>query len=117
MHDSIMDDAGELDSRITFQRFNGSRDALGDLHYHDDKDWTDAFTVWGKIRSVGAGEFYKAEQSDSYITHNIKIRHRGGVLAEMRIKCGSRIFRIKSPPIDLKGRRQWLMLKAEELVE
>ena len=115
MANNHFDDAGQLDRRITFQRFIGERDALGDLHYLDDARWTDAFTVWAQVRSIGAGEFYRAEQSESFVTHNIKLRYREGILAEMRIRCGEKRYRIKSPPIDPEGKRQWLLFKAEEL--
>ena len=116
MANNNFDDAAELNRRITFQRFTGLRDGLGDPHYLDDERWADAFTVWGSVRSIGAGEFYRAEQSVSYVTHNVKIRYREDILAEMRIRCGEKRYRIKSPPIDLGGRRQWLLLKVEELV-
>ena len=116
MNRAIVDDAGELDKHITFQRFTGERDAVGDLHYFDDSCWTDALKVWASIRTIGAGEFYKVGQSESFITHNIKIRYRSGILAEMRIKYKSRIFKILAPPIDLKGGGQWLLLKVQELV-
>lgn len=110
------DDAGELRDRVTFQRFNGNQDALGDPLYHRDAYWIDAFTVWGNLRTIGAGEFYRAEQSESYVTHNIKIRYRTDVRADMRILIGSRRFRIQAPPIDLTGTRQWMQIKVQELV-
>lgn len=111
------DDAGDLRDRITFQRFIGERDALGDLLYHRDECWEDVVTVWGQLKEIGSGEFYKAEQNVSYITHTVKIRRRFGVTSDMRIKCGSQVFRIESPAIDLTGERKWLQLKVRELVK
>ena len=110
------DDAGELRDRVTFQRFKGNRDALGDPLYHRDEYWEDAFRTWANVRAISSGEYYKAEQSESYITHTIKIRYRTDVQAEMRVLLGSRTFRIESPPIDLTGGRQWMQLKVRELV-
>ena len=117
MPNDIFDDAADLSARITFQRFTGLRDALGDLHYLDDSCWADCVTCWACVRTISAGEFYRAEQSTSYVTHNIKIRYREGILAEMRIRRGRKRYRIKSPPIDLGGHRKWLLRKVEELVQ
>lgn len=114
---AYQDDAGELRHRITFQRFNSRRDALGTPQYHKDENWTDVATVWAKVQEITSGEFYRAEQSDSYITHNIKIRYRTDLAAEMRVRWGARVFRIVSPPIDLTGSSQWMQIKAQELVE
>lgn len=116
MQNKITDDAGELNRRVVFERFVGERDSVGDLRYLDDAQWADEVKVWASVRSIGAGEFYRAGQSESYVTHNIKIRYREDIRAEMRVRCGDRRYRIKSPPIDLGGGRQWLLLKVEELV-
>ncbi len=113
----MTDDAGELRDRVTFQRFIGERDALGDLQYRDDSNWEDAFTVWARVQTISAGEFYRAEQSQSEVTHNIKIRYREDVLAEMRVRCRDRVYRIMAPPIDLQGGRQWMLIKVMELVK
>lgn len=110
------DDAGELRDRVTFQSFNGNHDSFGDPLYHRDEYWDDAFTVWGSLRTISAGEFYRAEQSESYVTHNIKIRYRTDVRADMRVVIGDRRFRIQAPPIDLTGTRQWMQIKVQELV-
>lgn len=112
-----IDDAGELNRRITFQRFNGNRDALGDPLYHRDEYWEDVTTVWGSVKAISSGEFYRAGQSQGYITHTVKIRYRTDIQAEMRVKCGGQVFRIESPPIDLTGMRKWMQLKVRELVD
>lgn len=109
------DDAGELRNLITFQRFKGNRDALGDPLYHRDEYWEDVMTIHGGLKDLSSGEFYRAAQGESYITHTIKIRYRTDVRSDMRVRCGAKIFRIESPPIDLTGMRQWMQLKVREL--
>jgi len=110
------DDAGELRNLLTFQRFTGNRDALGDPLYHRDEQWETVMTIHGGLRDLSSGEFYRAAQSESYITHTIKIRYRADVRSDMRVKLGTRVFRIEAPPIDLTGTRQWMQLKVRELV-
>ena len=117
MNYNDFDDSSELDKRVTFQRFVGQRDALGDLHYLDDENWEDAVTVWAQVRTIGSREFMAAGQETSEVTHNIKIRRRSWDynVVTMRAKCGEQIFRLLSPPLDLSGKKRHQLIKAAEI--
>jgi len=111
------DDAAELGKRVTFQRFVGEADIVGDFQYQDDANWEDVFTKWAQVRTIGSREFYAAGQEDNEVTHNIKLRYRSwdyNVVC-MRAKCGGKIFRLLSPPLDLDGDRRYQIIKAAEV--
>lgn len=111
------DDAAELRERMTFQRFTGEADIVGDFHYLDDDNWEDALTVWAQVRTIGSREFYAAGQEQNEVTHNIKLRYRSWDYNAvcMRAKCGGHIFRLLSPPMDLDGERRYQLIKAAEV--
>ena len=111
------DDAGELNRRITFQRFVGTADIVGDFQYLDDKNWEDIFTVWGSCRSVGSREFMAAGQAQMEITHNLKVRRREWPEdpRNMRAVILGRRYRIASPPIDADSERRFQLLKVVEV--
>ena len=111
------DDSSALDTRVTFQRFTGEADLVGDYQYLDDSNWTDVVTVWAQVRSISSREFTAAGQEQSEVTHNVKIRRRSwdyNVVC-MRLKTGGRIFRLLSPPLDLSGGKRYQIIKAAEV--
>jgi SPP1 family predicted phage head-tail adaptor len=117
MNISDFDDSSVLDKRVTFQRFVGEVDIVGDYQYLQDESWEDAVTVWAQVRTIGSREFMAAGQEQSEVTHNIKIRFRSwdyNVVC-MRAKCGGKIFRLLSPPLDLSGGKRYQLLKAAEV--
>lgn len=111
------DDAGELNRRVTFQRFTGERDIVGDFQYLDDSNWEDVTTVWGSVRSISSREFYAAGQETGEVTHTIKVRKRNWEQdpAAMRALVLGKRYRILSPPIDLGDGRSYQQLKAAEI--
>lgn len=117
MSNSDFDDSSALDKRVTFQRFIGTADLLGDYQYKDDANWEDVFTVWAQLRTIGSREFMAAGQEQNEVTHDIKIRYRSWDYnaVTMRVKWKGKIFRLLSPPLDLRGSRRFQLLKAAEV--
>ena len=111
------DDAGELDRRITFQRFTGETDIVGDLAYLDDDNWEDLFTTWASVRTISGREFYAAGQEQGEVTHNIKFRCRlwPRNVITLRAVDGPHRYRLLSPPLDLGGDRRYQQIKAAEV--
>ncbi len=108
-------DPGAMRHRVTFQRFTGARDDLGDPLYYDDSCWLNTASLWASIRPLSGREFYAAEQSQSEVTHKIGCRYRPGLTTEMRVCFGSRRFKILSI-IDWEERHEKLLLMCKELV-
>ncbi len=111
------DDAAQLDRRVTFQRFIGTADLVGDFQYLEDDNWEDVVTVWAQVRTISSREFMAAGQEQSEVTHNIKIRYRSwdyNVVNMRAVMLGKR-YRLLSPPLDLAGGKQYQLIKAAEI--
>lgn len=110
-------DAGELNKRITFQRFVGEADLLGDLAYLDDEKWADEFTTWASIRTISGREFYAAGQEQGEVTHNVKIRHRSWTHnpVTMRAIYDGHVYRLLTPPLELGGDKRYQQIKVAEV--
>ena len=110
-------DAGELNKRITFQRFVGEADLLGDLAYLDDDNWADEFTTWASIRTISGREFYAAGQEQGEVTHTVKIRHRSWTHnpVTMRAIYNGHVYRLLTPPLELGGDKRYQQIKVAEV--
>ena len=111
------DDAGDLNRRITFQKFVGDRDIVGDFQYLEDSNWEDVVTVWGASRDLSSREFYAAGQETGEVTHTLKIRKRtwDSDPSAMRALILGKRYRILSPPIDIADGRVYQIFKAAEI--
>lgn len=110
-----MIDAGKMRHRITIQKFDGELDGYGDPLDADDAHWVDVANTWAAIDPVSGREFYAAEQSQSEVTHKVRLRYRPGLTTAMRISQGKRRFKIISI-IDWEERHESLMMMCKELV-
>jgi SPP1 family predicted phage head-tail adaptor len=75
--------------------------------------WSLVGEVWGAILSVSGGESVEADGVRGRITHEIWIRHRDGVVPEMRFVLESRVFDIQAV-LEQGGRRRFLKCLVEE---
>ena len=110
-----MIDPGKMRHRVTFQSFSGVVDSFGDPLQGDDSQWADVTTLWAAIDPVSGKEFYAAQQSQSEVSHKVRCRFRSGLTTAMRIKYGSRLFKILSV-IDWEERHESLLIMCKELV-
>lgn len=111
------DDAGELNRKVTFQRFIGEGDIVGDYQYLDDSNWEDVLTVWANVRTISSRQFMAAGQEQSEVTHDIKIRWRSwdyNVVCMRAVMLGKK-YRLLSPPLDLQGGKKYQLIKAAEV--
>ena len=111
------DDAGELNRRITFQRFIGEADLVGDFLYLEDANWEDLITVWGGVKSISSREFMTAGIEQMEVTHNLKVRRREWPedVRTLRAVILGRRYRLLSPPIDVGHERRFQLIKAAEV--
>ena len=113
------DDAAELNRRVSFQRFIGEADLVGDFPYLDDSNWETALTVWAQVKTISSREFMTAGQEQNEVTHNIKVRWRNwdsDVTCMRAVMLGKR-YKLLSPPLDLNGGKQYQIIKAAEVWE
>lgn len=111
-----MTDPGQMRHRISFQRFDGQRDAYGDPLEGEEEHWHNAASVWASIKPLSGREFYAAGQSQSEVTHKVSCRYRSGLDTAMRIVFQKRIFELISI-IDWEERHESLLIMCKELVQ
>lgn len=110
-----MMEAGRLRSRVTVQRYDGAKDAFGDILYRDDSHWVDVATVWAAIEPLSSREWVALGQPVGETTCKITMRWRSDVRSDMRIAHGGRVYTITAPPVDLGGRGKWLQVYVREV--
>lgn len=104
--------AGKLRHEIDLEQYSETQDGTGDPV----KGWT-AFAsgVWASIDPLTGREAFAAAQVLASVTHRVRLRYVAGVNSKMRVKYGSRYFRILEVK-DLEERNRELELLCEEIV-
>lgn len=101
--------AGALRHRITIQEPKSSAGALGEKI----KSWSDFVTVWAAIEPFRGRELLEAHQREAEITTRFIIRYKSGLNTRMRLKFGSKYYKIESI-INLEERNRDLEIMALE---
>lgn len=105
-------DAGLLRHRITMQEHK----EIGRDQYNNPKsEWVDICRVWASIEPISGREYWASAQTQSEVTHRIRIRYRRGIKPTMRIIYQGRIFEIETI-IDYQERHEYLQLMCKEVV-
>ena len=105
-----MTTAGRLDSRVTLQRPAPGQDAAG----QPATGWVDHLAnIAADVRYLVGLEAIKADAATARQRASVRIRHRPGLTADMRVLIDGAPFEIKS--IQPVGRRAWLDLACERL--
>ena len=100
---------GNMRARLTLQTETQVADGAGGYVL----SWTDAATVWAEIKPLDGREIYTAAHLESRVTHEITLRYRSDIAADMRATDGVRYFNIRAA-FDPDGKRRFLKLLAEE---
>ena len=56
--------------------------------------WSDYCTVWAAVWPIRAREYVNMAQTQSEVTHSVRVRHRSDLTTKMRIKFGDRYLNI-----------------------
>jgi SPP1 family predicted phage head-tail adaptor len=102
---------GELSTRIALQAPLRTEDGGGGASVA----WSLVAEVWGAVRPVSGHEVVEADSVAGRVSHEIWIRHRAGVVPEMRFVLGQRTFEIRAV-IESLERRRFLRCLVEERV-
>ena len=84
--------AGDLRNRITIQSQSNVQDANGEML----TDWSDVALVWASIKHVSGLSAIKSGMDVSSVKASIRIRHRTGINAGMRILHGAAVYTIEA---------------------
>ena len=99
--------AGKLNQRVTLSGLSAGTDALGQPL----QTWVDVTTTWADVRFVSGIETIKAGREISTSRASVRIRRRGNVSRQMRVRIGGVEYEIVDvvPSVD----RAWLTLICE----
>jgi SPP1 family predicted phage head-tail adaptor len=104
--------SGQLRQIVTIQSPQNANTGLG-----YEQTWVDfAANIRAGVEPLVGREYFSAGQTQTTVSHRIRIRYVAGVKASMRVVMGSRIFNIKDV-IDPQERHRELQLMAEESTE
>lgn len=87
-----MIDPGKLRERVTVQVASGTTNALGETVLA----WSDSSSVWASVEGVSAREQITAGQSQTAISHRVRMRYLPGLTQSMRFAWRSRTLEIIS---------------------
>ena len=87
-----MIDPGKLRERVTVQVASGTTNALGETVL----TWSDSSAVWASVEGVSAREQITAGQSQTAISHRVRLRYRPGLTQSHRFSWRSRTLEIVS---------------------
>lgn len=104
---------GKLRHKITIEQKTKVSDGAG--------GWTETWVAFASnvsaaIDPVSGKEFFEAQQTQSSVSHKIRIRYKPGVLPSMRVNFKGRIFAITSPPINWEERNRDMMIMCSEVI-
>lgn len=103
--------AGDLRHRLTLEAAERTADEGGGATV----SWVAVADLWGRITPTVGRELMRADGLGARLTHEIVLRHRTGVLPQMRLRLGSRVFEIHAV-IDVAEGRRWLRCLCEEIL-
>jgi SPP1 family predicted phage head-tail adaptor len=108
--------AGKYRHIVTFQRQVEVQNEYGETSVNVDDNWEDAFTARVGIFPLSGRELLALESSmrQGEITHRVVLRFTKGIESKMRIKFGTRIFDIISPPVNNYERDEELLIFCKE---
>jgi SPP1 family predicted phage head-tail adaptor len=99
---------GQLDQRVSIERFTSEQDELG----QPVQAWTPLCTVWAAVEPQAGREFVAAGAAQSELTTKIRIRYLSGITSGDRVTHEGKVYDIQSV-IDYRsaGREIVLMCK------
>jgi SPP1 family predicted phage head-tail adaptor len=108
--------SGKYRHIVTFQRLRETQNLYGETSTNEQDNWEDAFTARVGVFPISGREALglDADIRLGEISHRIVLRYMKGVESKMRIKFGSRIFDIISPPVNNYERNDELLLFCKE---
>jgi SPP1 family predicted phage head-tail adaptor len=103
---------GAMRHRVTIQRRSTAVDAAGGVR----DTWEDVATRWASLDRATGSEVWASAQRSGRVPVVLRLRYLSGVLPGMRLLYDERLHNILSA-VDQAGRREELIITAEELVE
>lgn len=103
--------AGELDRRITIQRYTTTTNDFNE----EVKAWSDLTTIWAMRHDMSSAEKFSAGQVNATLATRFKVRSSSttrGVTANDRISYDGGLFDITGVKETTEGRKRYLWIEA-----
>lgn len=97
--------AGQLDQRVTVERFTSTEDELG----QPIETWAPLFTCWAAVEPLTGREYLAAAAAVSEVTAKIRMRFRPWMTSQDRVIHDGTIYQIESL-IDVRSGNRELVL-------
>lgn len=97
--------AGDLDQRVTVERFTSTEDELG----QPIETWAPLFTCWAAVEPLTGREYLAAQAAVSEVTARIRMRFRPWMTAQDRVVHNGTTYGIESL-IDVRSGNRELVL-------
>ncbi len=104
--------AGDLIHRPIIEQ-PPSPDQVDGAGQPDASKWTTLYTVWARIRPLSGRELIAAQSVQNETTHEIAMRWRTGITANMRARWKGRYFNFLNVR-NLDEADEWLVILASE---
>lgn len=104
--------AGKLSERIELQQFGETRDPTGGVT----RDWSTTLWRWAEINTKPGREQFEEGKVEPTSPIKITIRYYDGIDATWRVKYGTRIFNIESPPVNVGEKNIMIELYCREVM-
>ena len=102
--------AGQLDQRVTVERFSRTEDELG----QPIESWAPLFTCWAAVEPLTGREYLAAQAAVSEVTAKIRMRFRPWMTAQDRVIHNGITYGIQSV-IDVRSEHRELHLMCKAL--
>ncbi|MDP2768359.1 MAG: phage head closure protein [Giesbergeria sp.] len=102
--------AGQLDQRVTVERFTSTEDELG----QPIETWAPLFTCWAAVEPLTGREYLAAAAAVSEVTAKIRMRFRPWMTSQDRVIHDGTIYQIESL-IDVRSGNRELVLMCKAL--
>lgn len=100
--------AGTLRHRVTIQKKVVTQNTYGE----EVITWDDVAEVWAAVEPLQGREFLEAQRAGAEVTTRVRIRHRDGIVPEMRVEWDDHLYDIQAVvALEERGREIHLMCK------
>jgi len=103
--------SGNLKHKIEIQSYTETSNDLGEVT----KGYSTFKTIYASITPLAGKEYFASKQVNAKVSHKIECRFISGVLPNMRIVYGTRIFNIESV-INIREVNKTLQIMAVEVI-
>lgn len=110
--------AGKLHNRVEVQRLVGTVNAAGQLDETTAANWQTFCLRWCELVTRGSREFFRGVEVAADITHQVTMRadpESKAFTPKQRLRLGSRVLSIASPPLDVDEGGEMVRFQAIEV--